>query len=159
MSSSTMHRRIFERMLAREGEVLEVRQPTPAATATQTPTAAEMFFGPRPAAPAAAPTGPVDEVTALITTDPATLSVEGLQRRTPFHGIGRPESIVMIARCLLPDALVDDDRPLGRTLFDTAKDVVYLGESFEVAGTERTGLPGAGPYILWVALRRRQAAP
>lgn len=68
--------------------------------------------------------------------------------------LGGKASVDVIIRCRLSDALLDGATHQGRTLFDTAKDVTYSGQTYEVTGTKRTGLPPIGPYILWVGLKQ-----
>lgn len=60
-----------------------------------------------------------------------------------------------VFRCLLADVLLDPSgSKQGPTLFETALDVLYDGESFEVTGTKRTGLAPEGPYTFWVGLKK-----
>lgn len=58
-----------------------------------------------------------------------------------------------ILKVVLTDALVDADVPAGKTIFDTAFDVVIEGIRYDVIGTDRTGLPSIAPYVLWVGLK------
>jgi hypothetical protein len=75
---------------------------------------------------------------------------------TPLNiaAIGKTSGLDAVIRCMLEDVLVNPADKQGRTIFDTAKDVVYNGTSFQVVTTDRTGMPLEGPYILWVALRK-----
>lgn len=67
--------------------------------------------------------------------------------------LGGKGSIDVIIRCLLDDVLITPGDKQGRTIFDTARDVVYSGHTFQIKGSKRTGFPPLGPYIYWVGLR------
>jgi hypothetical protein len=97
-----------------------------------------------------------DEQTILAIRSDASLTTADQYSGLPARiaAIGRSEAIDILLRCLLEDVLLDPNEPYGRTIFDSAKDVLIGNAVFLVRGTDRTGLPPEGPYILWVALKR-----
>lgn len=69
--------------------------------------------------------------------------------------LGITEDLVAVFRCMLEDALIaPEETKQGKTIFDTALDIEFEGQIFEVTGTKRTGRPPVGPYELWVGLKK-----
>lgn len=142
------HRAQFERLVAESGVDVVVRQP---AAATASATAADKVFGKAVVAPATG-VGTTATVTAVVSD--AAMNPFDTTIPPRIAALGRTDSVDVLLRCVLSAVLLKDEERYGRTLFDTAHDVQIGGATFKVKGTDRTGLPPVGPYILWVALRK-----
>jgi hypothetical protein len=109
------------------------------------------FFGSRERDTAAGDPVPV---TAMLFNDLSTARLSGVAAE-PATRLGAPATeLAAVLYVRLPDVLLDAAEPQGPTLFDQCRRVEYAGSTFEVAGTERTGLPGIEPYLLIVSLKR-----
>jgi hypothetical protein len=146
------HRRVFLAMLQRVGVWIVVRQP---AVPTLGTTAVQRVLGTKADLTAV---GATKRIKALLSNDylrPETIAPGDVSEG--LAALGGKDRVDAILRVHLPDAVPDDDTQ-ARTLFDSAKDVVIDGTTFEVTGTKRTGFPPIGPYILWVGLKKSEGA-
>lgn len=149
MNPGKIHRKQFIRLLKTMGEPITVRQPV-ARSATTDPVAkvigargTEYSFG------------ATQDVTVLWRNGSGKiLDHDATPSRIAL--LGKVNNLDAVVRCLLEDVLVESTNKQGATIFDTAKDVVYNGNSFKVVDTDRSGMPLEGPYILWVALRKTE---
>lgn len=144
------HRAEFRRFVERAGVLIDVVFPS----AKPAPlTQAEKVTG---AKPRGDESGEVHQVRVIWSSDLSSpTNVDGdIVSVAQALGHNPDKPIDAVIRLNLADGLEDVSRPLGQTIFDTAKEVVFLGERFVVSGSKRTGMPPIGPYILWVGLRR-----
>lgn len=149
MNPGKIHKKQFERLLKMMGSSLLVRQP-PARTAAATNV--DKVLGP---VGQTHTYGASKELTVIWRNGHGKM-LDNEATPTNIASLGRTEGLDAVVRCNLADALVDPDDKQGKTIFDTAKDVVYQSTSFKVVTTDRTGMPLEGPYILWVALRKAE---
>lgn len=143
---------MFEAFLAQAGDdAVLVRQP---AARTTPASDVEKVMGRRPAASQDDGVGETTNLLAVV-SDAAVVLADRFQAVPPrIATLGKVESIDLLLRCRLEDVLVDSGSKYGKTILDTAKDVVVGGVSFTIRAIDRTGLPPEGPYICWAALRR-----
>lgn len=149
--AALQHKKQFERMM-KDAVQIELRMPAAVVPAAQ---AVDKVMGKRPTPTASATTayGPSKFVSALWGVGYSITTAYGA---VPPHlaALGQSDNLDVVLRCPLADVLLDQDKPLGRTVFHTAKDVVYQGEVFTVTGVDASGLPPLGPYICWVGLKK-----
>ena len=146
--AAKLHEKHFDRDLNARGEIVTVRQPGARAAATN---AVEKALGAQTFESAV---GTTKDIIALWSNDlisPEAFKAGGAS--DVIAALGDSGSFDAVVRCKLVDALHNVSDRQGRTVFHTAKDVVYSGHRYKVTGTKRTGLPGSGPYILWVGLK------
>jgi hypothetical protein len=116
------------------------------------------------APPKTTPTNAVDKILGdptLVDTDGPVTTVKAVATGKPVaseYSLNQIELGVLyqadvVLRVRMEDVLVDNTKPYGKHLFDTAVRVVVEGTDFEVEGQVRAGLPPLSPYILWVGLR------
>jgi hypothetical protein len=147
-----IHKRSFERLLEATGVEIAVRQPAPRNVSIN---AKDKVFGGKTLE---SDIGEIQLVTVIWSNDvfrPEAVvagdvaeAVSGLAHNTG----GKPVDAVI--RMKLSEALLQADAPQGMTIFDTAKDILYQGQRFQILSTKRTGLPPIGPYTIWVGLTR-----
>lgn len=149
-AAALRHRKEFEKYVDSMDLWITIRQPPAKPPATSS---VDRVFGHRPQPPSAPAPCETCEIRAVWTTADAM----DLTYRVPPHiaTIGRTEQVDLVLRVKLSDVLVDSAKKLGRTLLDTAQDVVIEGSTYKVLGVDRTGLPPEGPYIAWAALQRK----
>jgi metal-dependent amidase/aminoacylase/carboxypeptidase family protein len=143
------HLAIFQKALAEAGTTITIRQPAPKPASGGTDVT--KILGARPSPSSAV--GTTTTVGALV-SGPANVAGTPLASATPAQvdPLGRVADCDIVLRVLLSDVLLDPTKKHGKTLFDTAKDVLIDGGYFRVEKTERGGLAPLGPYILWVGL-------
>jgi hypothetical protein len=66
---------------------------------------------------------------------------------------GQYRNATTFAEVWLEDVLQDTEDPAGRTWFDEAKHIVYLGKKYDFLGEVRLGLATAAPYILMIVMK------
>jgi hypothetical protein len=145
--AADMHRAMFVSYLTEMGTLVTVRQyPDKAATGGSE---FSKVFGNRNRENEV---GSTSEVRAVVSAS-VSGQLEPREYAENSAVLGLFEKSDVVLRVLLEDVLLDPTKPLERTLFDTAKEIVVQGSEFELAGSARTGLPPLGPYILWVGLK------
>lgn len=144
---ASLHKRQFDKYVASAGRPILVRQPighlsglTPAQRVMGTKAVDRGY-------------GEEKEVICIFTNDLLS-SIDDDDVKLVIAALGKTHQLDAVIRVRISDALSDPDNPQGTTIFETAKDVVFSGEVFEVTGTQRTGLPPLDPYVLWVGLRK-----
>lgn len=147
-----IHKRQFEKLVDSLGVIVTVRQPQKRNPSGGPGNMAERVFG-RPEWESEA--GETQDIKVLWSNDylrPESAVAGDIS--APIASLAQnTQKMDAVLRLRLADALIDPGKPQGRTIFETAKDVVYQGQIFEVLGVRKTGLPPEGPYILWVGLR------
>lgn len=147
-NAAKMHKRQFEAFLARAG--VEVSLLMPATKGSDGDFSSDVFGNTNETdtEPTAVP------VTAVFSADylrPESVVPGDAPEAIAVLGEG-PEDLDAVLRVKLEDVLLTAGALLGHTLFDKCMYVGYLGQTFKVTSTKRTGLPPIGPYILWVGL-------
>lgn len=66
---------------------------------------------------------------------------------------GQYQDATSFAEVWLEDILNDTSDPYGTTLLDSAKEVVYRNQRYQVLGYARIGLPITAPYLAVIALK------
>jgi hypothetical protein len=147
------HKALFLTYLGEVGEPVAVRQPAPKPTNPTTDVSKILGSRPAPPAPGQPAVGAVKTVPAIVS---GASNIAGNPQPNRTDASVLPVGLLAVSdtvlRVLLDDVLLDPAKRYGKTLFDTAHDVVIHGTSFKVQGSERSGLAPLGPYILWVAL-------
>lgn len=150
-SPATVHRKIFEHLVDREGVDVTVRYPQePDATVSNS---ANKVLGTKAVV---SEVGVEQQVKVLWSTD-YFLTESHYAQDIPgsIAALGKLDRVDVILRCKLADVLDDATDAQDRTWFDKAKDIVRDNYRYSVVGTRRTGLPNKnGPYILWAALKQ-----
>lgn len=143
LSAVEVHKRRVKAMIEELGITVSVVPPPPKSLPGND---VSKVMGTRPTASAA----PI-EVKAVLSY-PSTTRVTSPKYKENTLPLGLHETCDAVLMVYLDDALEDVNKPLGRTLFDTSKEVQVLGTTFQYEAEERTGLPPT-PYILWVGLK------
>ena len=144
LNLATRHKAQAYNMIDTLGEDILIRQP-PART-TSTSDVDKVFGAPQELDDY----GELTTVTGHVHQGTVPGDASGYNFTARFLGIMQNADLVVSVK--LEDVLSDSTKKYGRTLFDTAKDVVVGGSVFEVTGAYRSGMAPLGPYILWVGL-------
>ena len=149
--AALQHKKMFAALLAGAGVDVVVRQPVAPVAAS---TSADKVLG-RQVDQAPDAVGTTQTVRVVWSTSYRANPATGAPDLPPsLAAVGRTERLDVVLRCALADVVIDPNTRHGKTIFDTAKDVQFDGATYQVKGTDRTGLPPEGPYILWVGLRK-----
>jgi hypothetical protein len=144
--AALLHKQLTESYIDTAGTTVTVRQ-APAKVASGG-SVVNKVLGTKAALDGA---GVETEVTAVIAYTSSGVKQDA--RKTESAPIGLYDSSDVILMVKLAEVLDDPTKPQGMTIFDTAKEVLIQGTYFKKTGSERTGLPPYGPYILWVGLK------
>lgn len=146
--ASQLHKRIFDRWVDQDGVTITVRQPAPRSTTTTDVQKVMGFSGEENQY------GATQDISVIWTTDYTSLT--DVDSREILDALGAlaltNNDLDVVIRCKLADVLLTGASKHSRTILETAFDVLFEGDRYEVQGTVRTGLPPYGPYILWAGL-------
>lgn len=144
-----MHKKFFERMVDGASTEVVVRQPAARTAATS---AVDKVRGTREES-AVTSYGIQQSINAIVSS-PDQVITNTTWGPALAQALGGTDVFDLVLRCKLTDVLSDPDEPLGRTIFHSAKDVVYQGQSFKVTGVDRTGMAPLDAYVVWVGLKK-----
>ena len=142
-----VHKKQFDRFLEETGTLVEVV--SQAAKTTSDGSDVGKVLGSRKRAEPGTQTTSVKAIVHSSVSD----RMEGRSGFIESSPVGMFDNSDIVLSVRLGDVLLKADRPLERTVFDTAMSIVVQGSTFEVDAQSRTGLPPIGPYILWVGLK------
>ncbi len=146
LGAATVHRDSFYAMLDEVGIPVTIRQPAEKPSSggsdvTKALGTREQVTG----------TGEEKEVLAIV-SGPTNTGVNITAGTAPKQAspVGSVQFCSTVLRVKLSDVLVNEEKLYGKTLFETAREIVIQDTVFKVVATERSGLAPLGPYILWV---------
>jgi hypothetical protein len=147
--AAARHRTIFLQLLNEIGEEVVVRLPAPKPTPAGND--ASKILGSRPTTTAAT-IGDTFDKKAII-SGPSSAAPAPNETPATARALGKVAECDLVLRFFLDDVLLDETKRYGRTLLDSAVDVLVQGTTFKVEAMARGGLAPLGPYILWVGLK------
>jgi hypothetical protein len=145
------HKAQFAALVREAGQQIAIRHP---ATRQVSEAPANKVLGKRTTPLDPTDVGAVYYVDAIVSTGYRQVDYDFGAVPAAIAAIGKRDPSMVVARCLLEDVQPVGASPFSDTYFHGAKAVIIGTDSFEVVGVDRSGLPPAGPYIVWVGLKR-----